>query len=150
MKTYWTDPYIGIPFVEGGRDFSGCDCGGLMLLVLRMEKGIIASDFNAYSSADFRMRGGGYARLSAGVEDLMKEWVAVDRPQPFDLVRYRYGRYPVHVGIWTGFSGQEVLHVEEAGQFARLIAFDDLHWRRNFIEFRRYKDLMEAQHERSS
>lgn len=141
---HWTDPYINIEFKEGGRDFSGCDCGGLALLVLRREKGILPPDFTDYSPEDFKTRGG-HARLGSGVEALMRECtVVVERPQPFDLVRYRHGGYPMHIGIWTGFPLQEVLHIEEAGLFARLIPFADHHWRQNFLEFRRHVALVEG------
>lgn len=33
----WTKKYVGIPFVSGGRDFTGCDCYGLIRLILQNE-----------------------------------------------------------------------------------------------------------------
>ncbi len=41
----WVERYNRIPFVDGGRDFDGCDCWGLVRLVFLKEKGI---EINGY------------------------------------------------------------------------------------------------------
>lgn len=140
--THWTGKYIGIPFVEGGRDFSGCDCGGLVLLALKLEKGVIASDFNNYGKREFKNMCG-YAVLGQGIEELMKEWIPVDEPLPFDLVRFRYGRLPCHVGIYAGNG--KFLHVEESQGVARITDMNDLSWGPRFVDFRRHRELMEVE-----
>lgn len=140
----WTDKYIGIPFVPGGRTESGCDCGGLVLLALKKEKGIAAADFNSYGRKEFGNMHG-MEQLGLGIEGLMKEWILVESPLPFDLVRYRYGRWPSHVGIYAR-SGK-VLHVQESQGFARIIDLKDPVWGPRLVEFRRHRLLMEESHD---
>ena len=139
MREHWTDKYIGIPFREGGRDFTGCDCGGLVVLALREECGIQALDFTEYEALDF-MGMAGFEKIGAGIERVMGEWGAVEKPQAFDLARFYHGRYPCHVGLWSG-KGGTFLHVEKHGGVARLTSMTDLAWGRRFFEFRRHKGL---------
>lgn len=137
--TNWSDRYIGIPFAPGGRSVAGCDCGGLVLLALRREKGVIASDFNAYGRGEFGdMRG--MEALGRGIEGLMEEWIPMEEPRPFDLVRYRYGRWPSHVGIYA--RPGKVLHVEEARGFSCVMDMKDTVWWPRFVEFRRHREMM--------
>lgn len=136
--THWTEKYMRIPFKEGGRSFAGCDCGGLALLVLREEKGVLAADFTEYNAADFRQRLG-FARLGKGIDELMREWVVVERPRPFDLCRFRYAGVPCHVGIYIGPCG--FLHCERKINTA-VTRHNDPHWSANFIEFRRHRELL--------
>ena len=139
MTSGWTEKYIGLPFVEGGRTLAGCDCGGLVLLVLLVERGIRAADFHAYSRLNFR--GKGFAALADGMESLAaREWHVVTEPRPLDAVRFRYGRYPCHVGIYVD-QGM-FLHVEESqGAVARLTDLNDLVWRPSFVDFLRHREM---------
>ena len=140
MMLNWTDRYLQIPFLHGGRGFGGCDCGGLVLLALREEKGVRATDFTRYESHDFRYPGG-YEKIGRGIQQLLdKEWLEVDPdfPRPFDLVRFRYGRAACHVGLYVGEG--LFLHVEEGLGYARLTPLADRYWGRNFIEFKRHRE----------
>ena len=41
----WTDKYLDIPFVIGGRDWTGCDCYGLVRLILAEQFGKQIPDY---------------------------------------------------------------------------------------------------------
>ena len=141
--THWTDKYIGIPFVAGGRDANGCDCAGLVLLVLKQELGVEAIDFQNYEKAAFR-RMEGYKGLGELMEQAAAaQWTVVDKPKAFDIVRFRYGRYPSHVGLYAGYRDY-FLHVEESARFAQLERLSGLSWGPRFIEFRRHQSQMGA------
>ena len=52
MMYRWVERYIGIPFVSNGRDRTGCDCYGLVRLVLRDEYSIALPELSGdYTSA---------------------------------------------------------------------------------------------------
>lgn len=139
----WTDKYIGIPFAENGRDFDGCDCGGLVLLALRTERGIVARDFGAeYTAAEFRGREG-RRHLEALIAECAREFPRVDAPRPLDVLRFAVGGAICHVGLYVdGLGGGRMLHVEETGGAARLEYINGLHWNRRLREIRRHERLL--------
>lgn len=48
--------YVGIPFVEGGESFAGCDCLGIVQLYLRNELGITIARPAGYVHRAQRLR----------------------------------------------------------------------------------------------
>lgn len=139
---YWSDKYIGIPFLEGGRDFKGCDCGGLVLLVLREERGVEARDFVDYEVEDFKSLRG-LIKIGRGIDEVVSEdWVRVGgEVKPFDLLRFKKGKAHCHVGIYAGEN--RFLHVEDGpGQIAHLAGLDDLSWGPRLFETCRHKELL--------
>lgn len=93
--------YFKIPFVPGGRDWSGCDCYGLVRLVLQEEKGIFLPLFkDVCSSEEFNM--------------IRNSFIEADTPADFDIVSMRpIGTgYFAHLGLyWHGY----ILHITESG-----------------------------------
>jgi len=48
----WVKKYVGIPFISNGRSMDGCDCYGLVRMVLKNEYGITLPDLSDnYSNA---------------------------------------------------------------------------------------------------
>ncbi|MEY5097598.1 MAG: hypothetical protein RJA36_317 [Pseudomonadota bacterium] len=107
----WASDYVGLPFVDGGRDRTGVDCWGLVRLVFWERLKMPLDDFAAIKATDIR----GVARAIVSSID-SREWLPVIRgaEQEFDVVVMRGHAggvgVPAHVGIVAPFA--TVLHVE--------------------------------------
>ena len=126
--------YIGVPFVDGGRILAGCDCWGLVRLVLREQCLIELPDYGEISARDL-------ARVTATMrrEADAEPWCPVEREQvrQFDVVLMR-GR-PLHVGVML--SAARVLHVEaKTGSVCVEVSHPSVHSR--LLGFRRYQSLL--------
>lgn len=88
---------IGIPFADGGRDLSGCDCWGLVRLV-----------FAAYDIEvqDYKIGCFDTAQINEQVDKARAEWVRIDRPQePCLMVMRTNSDLPLfcnHLGVYVG------------------------------------------------
>ncbi|WP_027517888.1 NlpC/P60 family protein [Bradyrhizobium sp. WSM1417] len=108
------EPYVGIPYLERGRSISGCDCYGLVRLVLAELRGAELPSFvEAYVSATDRAA---LARLIAG-EIAPWQPVAFGEERPFDGVLMRAGRLLSHIGLVV--EPGRLLHVSE-GEESRI------------------------------
>ena len=110
----WHEKYIGIPFENGGRSFLGCDCGGLVLLMLKTERGIHAKDMlEVYERQELHTRDG-QERLSHMIGDSLSEWVLLPKgtePKPLDMALYRYRGADCHCAAVV--DARHIIHVEE-------------------------------------
>jgi cell wall-associated NlpC family hydrolase len=89
----WADRWIGRPFVPRGRGPEGLDCYGLVREVSREHFATELPPWDDY--ADTRDR----ARLAEVVEEAMGKFERVIAPRAGDLVLFRVGGFPCHVGI---------------------------------------------------
>lgn len=102
------DPFVGIPYADRGRSFAGCDCYGLVWLVMRE---LCAVDLPAFREDYVTASDGAYlARLIAGE---VSAWDAVPlgEERTFDGVLMRSGRLLSHIGIVV--EPGKLLHVYE-------------------------------------
>lgn len=104
----WPDRYMKIPFMDGGRAMSGCDCFGLVRLVMNDQCGILLPSYGEISARDL-------AKIAVSMEaDAQSEaWIPVEQPREFDVVVMRWFARPQtgHVGIMV--DDRRVLHTEE-------------------------------------
>lgn len=114
----WASPYIGLPFVDGGRDFYGVDCEGLCRLVMEHEAGNPPIPLYGVLSAD------GLASVAKAITEnaALPPWVSVTRQElrPFDWLlmtgREKVDGRPRSLVAHCGIMMTEtlVLHIEKA------------------------------------
>lgn len=106
--------FVGIPFRDGGRDRSGCDCWGLVRLVHAELAGV---DLPAYGEIAASNLLAIVRAMDTGAQDAAV-WRRVDDlpRRALDVVTMRgfgaTGRAPLHVGVML--DPRRLLHVEES------------------------------------
>ena len=104
----WCAQYVGIPFADKGRTRDGCDCWGLVRLVLAEQFGIELPDYaDAYSDAR------DHASVAAAVQaGLQAGWATIDRvhetPRCGDLLVINVATRPWHCGLMV--TSERFLH----------------------------------------
>ena len=129
----WAGRYIGLPFMDHGRDRSGLDCWGLVRLALSEQFGIALPSFaKEYSRAT------AVKNISRLVERETRKWRRVEagREQLGDVIVLRLRGAPVHVGLVLG-DGQ-MLHVE-SGIDSAIERYRGPRWADRISGFYRYK-----------
>jgi cell wall-associated NlpC family hydrolase len=100
--------FIGIPFVNGGRDYSGCDCWGLVKLIYKELANIDLPEYHI-SCHDT-------AKISTAVNMSRRDWVKLAAPEvPCLVVMYLDRENPImpsHVGVYVG-NGEFIHTIEK-------------------------------------
>jgi probable lipoprotein NlpC len=134
---YDLQQYIGIPFLDHGRDRSGCDCWGLVRLVYAEQLGIILPDLgDEYSEAYAR----GEVDEAVG-STVGQEWnvdVTGQAWQPLDVMIFTRAGVECHVGLYV--RPGEMLHVIE-GTAAAYERYDTVKWKRRLSRVVRWRDV---------
>jgi len=87
--------YLAIPYQWDGRDFSGCDCWGLVIFYLKNKFGITLVDYQ-HGYRNSKEMVGTQIMIEKAYEDFLK----VDNPQAGDIAVLRNGsRTPNHCGV---------------------------------------------------
>ena len=105
ISVNWTARYIGIPFVDGGREIGGLDCWGLFRLVYSEQLGVELPSYGEISAMDL-------LTVARAINGGQEDWFVPPDPQEFDAVAlrlYSHG-WIAHVGILT--DPKHVLHIE--------------------------------------
>jgi len=118
----WVKNYIGIPFISNGRTKEGCDCYGLVRLVLMEIYGVLLPELsNDYENA----------RNIAETQKLFKEKLPVlsaariPAIEEKAVVLIREAGHPCHLGIDAG--GGYILHTNyKTGSVCQRLSHPDL------------------------
>jgi hypothetical protein len=144
LREAWASRYVGIPFAESGFDLAGCNCWGLVHLVLKTEWGIETPTYGEISADEL------LATCRAFRTSVRNDpWREVVRSElnPFDCVLMtamdqRGHRSEGHVGIVASDNGSlKVLHVWRATA-ACLMPLDHPRIRPRIVGFYRHRDLV--------
>lgn len=130
----WSDSFIGIPYIEFGRDRNGCDCWGLTCAVYREVLTIELPDYLGYGSVDE------HSEVAALIEGAVTSplWSKVDgSAQPFDVAVFRRGTLSTHVGVVI----QPGLMIHMEGEdCAKVVDYRIGRWKNRFIgHYRHFK-----------
>jgi cell wall-associated NlpC family hydrolase len=99
MIPAWVAPFVDIPWQIKGRTYDGCDCWGLLRLVMQDHFGIAMP---SYTEAYPDLEDGEWIAtlLRRGIAGL--GWTKVDKPREGDGVLLRVtGKLELHVGLVT-------------------------------------------------
>lgn len=136
--THWSARYIGLPFVDLGRDVeaAGVDCYGLLRAVLLHEAGVELSAHDELGPKDMM-------RAARALDTAASEfpWKRVDEPKEFDAVLMRAAggnRANTHCGVMA--DGGRVLHTT-AATGSVLVPLTHLSIRSRIAGFYRHADL---------
>lgn len=130
LQQGWTNKYIGIPYVENGRDLSGTDCYGLARLIYKTELGVDLPSFTEqYLSSDA-------ARVQELIAQYKEGWEPVTTPEPGDLALFRITGLQSHIAV--AIDSRQFLHAQ-AGTGAAVETFENIKWKNRLVGFYRYK-----------
>ncbi|MGL4960347.1 MAG: C40 family peptidase [Inquilinus sp.] len=126
----WSDAYVGLPWLDVGRDRAGVDCYGLARLPIWEIDGIELPSFaGAYASASEREA---VAALIAGERHSLARPVSADDLRPRDLILMRRGLLADHVGLWV--RPGLMLHIRP-GRDSECEEYDAPLWRNRIVGF---------------
>lgn len=104
-----TSKYLDIPFVYGGRDWSGVDCWGMCKIVAWHEFGLELPD---YPHAGMQQGVMDYRRLARETADHRRHWARMDEPKPGDVVLLTPRTLPIHVGMVITGRPYQMIHTQ--------------------------------------
>lgn len=117
--------YIGIPYSDKGRSWSGLDCYGLLQLWMYHERGVDLPDYlEVYTSASDRHS------VAEAIEENKVGWTPVKQPEFGDALLFRVLGSPMHVGI--KLKGNDFLHAFQNCDSC-VERLDSLTWSRRLV-----------------
>ena len=101
----WASRYVGIPFVSGGRDASGCDCYGLVRLALAEQFGYRLPELSAEYQDALAIA---EAELTLKARLPLLAGTLLDKAEAGAVAVIRFQGRPSHIGIFV--SETHIMH----------------------------------------
>lgn len=133
---FWAGHYIGLPFIDHGRDRSGLDCWGLVRLIMAEQFG-----FALPSYATEYQRTTQVGKIGALIEHESSKWkkIASDAESCGDVIVLRFRGKPMHVGMVLG--DKHMLHIE-FGINSVIERYSGARWADRISGFYRYESSL--------
>lgn len=98
--------FLGIPFKNKGRDFSGVDCYGLVFLFYKYDRGTELEKYShEYGSCN------NPKQADRALKQHKDEWKSVTLPKFGDVILFRKSGLFTHVGIYI--NEKQFLHIQK-------------------------------------
>lgn len=125
------EKYVGIPYVEKGRDETGLDCYGLVRLIYKNEMQIDLPSFSAeYTQTDT-------ARIEELIAQYKEGWQEVQEPAVGAIVLFKVFGNESHVGVVV--SPTHFIHVRE-NQDTVIESLSSTSWARRKVGYFKYSE----------
>ena len=131
----WHNKYIGIPFLDKGRDIHGIDCWGLVRLIYKQEYNIDLPNFSTdYEADDTEQMRDLLAQYKEG-------WEKIDGPTEGCIVLFNILGVESHMGI--AVSSTHFLHARD-GRDSAIESFESVGWKNRITGFYKYSENKSA------
>lgn len=123
--------FIGIPYLNRGSSFQGCDCWGLVWLYYAEIMHQLIPRYDGYADAES-------PTMSDYISERWNQWQSIEptNMEAGDVLALRVGRLPVHCGVYIGQG--RMLHVME-GRMSCLERVNIGFWKNNIVRVGRWK-----------
>lgn len=133
LEENWWNNYVGLTYVNNGRDRDGLDCWGLVRLV---HKDIFGNDLPSFSEAQEE-------DIKEQTIAIQKEgWIKVQTEQAGDVALFSLAGHPIHVGIIIQPS--RFLHAFN-GTDTCIESLSSAKWKRRLVGIYRYREQCSEQ-----
>ena len=127
----WSNKYINIPFIDGGRSLEGADCWGLARLIYKEEFNIELPSFSGeYDINDPKL-------LQEMIVQHKEGWQQIYTPEEGCIVVFRMFGAESHIGV--AISATQFVHARE--KYASAVEnFSSVEWKNRIAGYFKYRE----------